>query len=430
MKRVAVTGIGAVSPLGNSFSRSWEAIKEGSSGIGAITRFDASSLAWRVAGELKDFDARAFLSWKETAKLDPFIQYAVAASVMAAEDAGLTDSNESGVTGNKLKGGNKSSALVTCHLPLNSAGIIIGSSRGGISTIEKSIDKLRTPHSGLRTRISPYLMPSTTISMAASYAAQRLGIKGNCLGVSNACASGANAIGEAFRLIRHGYAEIMLAGGAEAPLCGLCIAGYGSAGVLSAGDAIEAPRPFDRARNGFALSEGACIMVLEDYGNALKRGACIYGEVIGYGNTTDSYHITRPHAEGEAKAICMAIKEAGISPDAVDYINTHGTATKLGDIAETEAIRMVFGEKASTIPATAIKSMTGHMLAASGAFEAAATLLTIKEGVIPPTINLREKDPACDLNIVTERKCSDIKIAVSNSFGFGGVNAVIVARKA
>lgn len=428
MNRVVVTGIGAVTPLGNSFSHSWEAIKSGKSGIEWVKVFDASCLPWKVAGELKGFDARACLTEKEAGKLDPFVQYSVAAAVMASEDAGLIGSDELGVTSNKLRGKNRNSSFVTRHLSLNSAGVIIGSSRGGISTIEKSL--LRTPHSAFSAhRVSPYLMPATTISMAASYAAQKLCIKGNCLGVSNACASGTNAIGEAFRLIKHGYAEIILAGGTEAPVCRLCVEGYGAAGVLSKGNAFETPRPFDRARDGFVLSEGACILVLEDYGNALRRGAHIYGEVVGYGNTTDAFHITRPDPEGEAKAIHMAIDEAGISSDEVDYINTHGTATKIGDITEAEAISIVFGERASMMPATAIKSMTGHMLAASGAFEIAVTLMSMKEGMIPPSVNLDEKDPACGINIVTETRKTDISAAISNSFGFGGVNAVIALRK-
>lgn len=419
---MVVTGIGAVTPLGNSFSHSWEAIKSGKSGIEWVKVFDTSCLPWKVAGELKGFDARSCLTGKEAGKLDPFVQYSVAAAVMASEDAGLIGSNE-------LGGKNRNSSLVTRHLSLNSAGVIIGSSRGGISTIEKSLSRRQSAVSSQKMRISPYLMPYTTISMAASYVAQKLCIKGNCLGVSNACASGANAIGEAFRLIKHGYAEIILAGGTEAPVCGLCIEGYGAAGVLSKGNAFETPRPFDRARDGFVLSEGACILVLEDYGNALKRGAHIYGEVVGYGNTTDAFHITRPDPKGEAKAIRMAIDEAGISSDEVDYINTHGTATKIGDIAEAEAIRIVFGERTSMMSATAIKSMTGHMLAASGAFEIAVTLMSMKEGMIPPSVNLDEKDPACGINIVTETRKTDISAAISNSFGFGGVNAVMALRK-
>jgi len=425
MKRVVVTGIGSISPLGNYFRISWDAIKAGRSGIAQIRRFDASHLPWKFDGELKDFDAELYLSKKEVRRLDPFVHYAIAAATMAAEDAGLWP--HAPLTRRVLKRDN---------LPLfNSAGVIIGSSRGGISTIARELLKFHGSQvAGRGSFFSPYLMPSTTISMAASFIAQKLGITGYCLGISNACSSGANAIGEAFRLIKSGYVHLAFAGGSEAPLCKLCIEGYGVAGALSkhqrrSGVTPSTPRPFDKARDGFVLAEGSCILVLEDYESALERGAPLYGEIIGYGNTTDAFHITRPSPEGEAKAMIKAIKEAGLSPDAVNYINTHGTGTQIGDMAEAQAIKMVFGEKTSMIPATAIKSVTGHMLAASGALEIASTLMSVREGIVPPTINLDEKDPMCDINVITEERKADIKIAISNSFGFGGVNAVIVLRK-
>ncbi len=427
MKRVAVTGIGAVTPLGNSFNSLWDAAKSGISGIGRITRFDASLLPWTVAGELKGFDAEAHLSPKEIRRLDPFVHYAVAAALMASEDAGLVTY----------------SSRVTRYALPDSAGVIIGSSRGGISTIERALlqgnseVKKRNQQSAISNqhlRLSPYLMPSTTISMAASYVAQKLGIKGYCLGVSNACASGTNAIGEAFRLIKSGHSSLMIAGGSEAPICRVCVEGYGSAGALSARmgpseGAPDSPRPFDRERDGFVLSEGACVLVLEEYDHALERGAPVYGEILGYGNCADAFHMTKPDPEGEARAMEMAIKEAGVSTDDIAYINTHGTGTKLGDRAETQVLQRVFGERASEIPASALKSMTGHMLAASGVLEIASTLMSMKEGVIPPTINLTKKDPECNINIITDKKVADIQIAISNSFGFGGVNAVIVLRK-
>lgn len=436
MKRVVVTGIGAISPLADSFIRSWDALKAGRAGIGPITRFDASHLPWNVAGEMKGFDVKAYLSEREMKRLDPFVHFAVAASTMAVKNAGLIP-DTSRVT---------RYASPPLHPPRGKGGqwggVIIGSSRGGISTVEKSLlkkqnSKLETKNSELRKpflRLSPYLMPATTIGMAASYAAQKLGIKGYCLGISNACASGTNAIGEAFRLIKSGYLRLIVVGGSEAPICRVCVEGYGISGALSrhgshSETAQKVPRPFDKYRDGFVLSEGACILVLEEYDHAVKRGADIYGEIIGYGNTTDAFHMTRPDPEGEANAMIMAIKEAGISPAEVDYINTHGTGTEIGDIAEVKAIKMVLGKRASTIPATAIKSMTGHMLAASGAFEIASTLMTMKEDIIPPTINLDEKDPECDIDIITKKKKAEIKIAISNSFGFGGVNAVIVLRR-
>jgi 3-oxoacyl-[acyl-carrier-protein] synthase II len=423
MKRAVVTGIGAVSPIGNSFYESWQAAKAGLSGIGPITRFDTSEIRWEVAGEIKGFDTGAFLSQKEINRLDPFVHYAVAAAIMAAEDAGLISSN---------------SSLVTRHSSLNSGGVIIGSSRGGISTLERSIvnsnksivgkqeNTLRfTPHAS---RISAYLMTSTTISMASSCVAQKLGIHGYCLGISNACASGANAIGEAYRLVRSGYKGPVLCGGAEAPLCRICVEGYGVSGALSKVKDSSASRPFDRTRNGFVLSEGACILVVENYESAIKRGAKIYGEIIGYGNTTDAFHQTIPVPNGEAKAMKLAIEDAGLNPEDLDYVNAHATSTPLGDKTETEAIKMVFGEKSGGIPVSSLKSMTGHMLAASGALEAALTLMSMKEGVITPTINLKEHDPECDLDHVKQTREAKLDVALSNSFGFGGVNAVLVFR--
>jgi 3-oxoacyl-[acyl-carrier-protein] synthase II len=434
MNRVVVTGIGAVSPLGNSFPKSWESARAGLSGIAPITKFDVSDIRWKVAGELKGFDAERYLSRKEINRLDPFVHYAVAAAMMAAGDAGLIKQSEVNnppipplTKGGKggfergEKGGITDSEL------LNSAGVIIGSSRGGISTIEKELRKICSPRIAPRSlRTSAYLMPSTTISMASSCVAQKLGIKGYCLGISNACASGTSAVGEAWRLIRSGYKGPVLCGGTEAPLCRICVGGYGSSGALSNVDDYTASRPFDRTRNGFVLSEGACILVLEDYEAALIRGARIYGEVIGYGNTSDAFHQTIPDPEGEARAIKMALDSAGLRPEDIDFISAHGTSTTIGDKVETEAIKLSFDKKAYHIPVTSVKSLTGHMLAASGALEAAFTLLGMNEEIIPPTINLRERDPECDLDYVTQLRRAEIKFAISNSFGFGGVNAVLV----
>lgn len=441
MKRVVVTGIGAVSPLGNSFHESWEAAKAGKSGIGFITRFDASGLPWKVAGELEGFDAGAYLTLKEINRLDPFVHHAVAAAVMAVEDAGLlkqslVNSHLSSEKTNYLKTNDQ--CLMTndkfVNSSLTSGGVIIGSSRGGISTLEREIERLSI-NSPLRlmthaSRLSAYLMPSTTISMAASYVAQKIGIKGHCLGISNACASGSNAVGEGYRLIKSGYPGPVLAGGAEAPVCMICLEGYGASGALSKFNDLTASRPFDRTRDGFVLAEGACILVLEDYESAFKRGAKIYGEIIGYGNTTDAFHQTKPDPEGEARAMRLAMEEGGMMPEDIDYINAHGTSTPLGDKAETEAIKMVFGERAYKIPVSSVKSMTGHMLAASGALEAAFTLMSMNEEIIPPTINLKERDPECDLDYVTDARKANIKVAISNSFGFGGVNAVLVLKGA
>ncbi len=421
MNRVVVTGIGAVSPLGNSFNESWEATKAGLSGVAPITKFDVSDVSWKVAGELKGFNSGEYLSLKERNRLDPFVHYAVAAAMMAAEDAGLIEQNSPPLTPPLSKGGSDRGGI------LESAGVIIGSSRGGISTIEKELKKkYLTSIAHHASRTSAYLMSSTTISMASSYVAQKLGIKGYCLGISNACASGTSAVGEAYRLIRSGYQGPVLCGGAEAPVCMLCIEGYGSSGALSKVIDSSASRPFDMTRDGFVLSEGACIFVLEDYMSALKRGVRIYGEILGYGNTTDAFHQTIPSPEGEAKAIKTATDEAGLKPGDIDFINAHGTSTPIGDKTETEAIKLSFGKRAYHIPVTSIKSMTGHMLAASGTIEAAFTLMSMNEGIIPPTINLKERDPVCDLDYVTQLRRSEVKFAISNSFGFGGVNAVLV----
>jgi beta-ketoacyl-acyl-carrier-protein synthase II len=429
MKRVVVTGIGTINPMGNTLRESWAAVKAGLSGIMPITRFDASGLKWKVAGELKGFDAGRYLSRKEVLRLDLFAQYAVAAATMAAEDAGLI-SQESAVRSrqSRIK---KNCKLKTSNSELlKKAGIIIGSSRGGISTLEKEIQKMSSSRSRPRAlRTSAYLMPSTTISMASSYVAQKLGIKGHCLGISNACASGTNAIGEAYRLIKSGYKGPVFCGGSEAPLCRTCIEGYGASGVLSKMTDYSASRPFDRTRDGFVLSEGACILILEDYLSASKRGVKIYGEIIGYGNTTDAFHQTIPSPEGEAKAIKCALHEACLKPGDINFINAHGTSTPLGDKTETEAIKQSFGKSAHQIPVTSLKSITGHMLAASGALEAAATLLSMDEGIIPPTINLKERDPECDLDYVTGLRKAEIGCAISQSFGFGGLNAVLVFKR-
>ena len=423
MNRVVVTGIGAVSPLGNSFRESWEASKAGLSGIIPLTRFDISGLSWTVAGELKGFDPREYLSQKEIYRLDPFVHYAVAAATMAAEDAGLISPPHPPLTKGGYRGGVYSNLL-------DSGGVIIGSSRGGISTLEKELQKKYSSRfSPVRPRTSAHLMSSTTISMASSYVAQKLGIKGYCLGISNACASGTSAIGEAYRLIRSGRGGPLFCGGTEAPICRICVEGYGSSGALSKISDPSASRPFDKTRDGFVLSEGACVLVLEDYDSAVKRGAKIYGEIVAYGNTTDAFHQTRPIPEGEARAIRTAMDEAGLKPEDIDFINAHGTSTPLGDKTETKAIKLIFGERAYRIPVTSAKSLTGHMLAASGSLEAAFTLMSMKEEIIPPTINLKEKDSECDLDYVTHARKADIEFAVSNSFGFGGVNAVLVFRR-
>ena len=341
MNRIVVTGIGAVSPVGNSLYESWSKAKAGQSGIMPITQFDVADIPWKVAGAVKDFNAEKYLYPKERIRLDPFGHYAVAAAIMAGEDAGLIKADagfrtqQSPPLHRPLHEGVNESGAINSEL-LQSAGVIIGSSRGGIHTMEKALKKKCLSTFTEQTRcFSPYLMPSTTISMASSYVAQKLGVTGYCLGISNACASGLSAIGEAYRLIKSGYRHPVLCGGTEAPVCRTCLEGYGIAGALSRRADPSASRPFDRTRDGFVLSEGSCILVLETYESAMKRGAGIYGEIIGYGNTTDSYHQTVPSAEGEARAIQSALDEAGLKPHDIHFISAHGTSTCLGDKTET-----------------------------------------------------------------------------------------------
>jgi len=437
VKRVVVTGIGAVCPIGNSLEESWAAAKAGLSGISTITRFDSSDTKWKVAGELKGFDARRYLASKEVARLDPFVHYAVAAAIMAAENAGLIKALPHSVpidSGLPLHVAAESEARNPARFRrrplLESAGVIIGSSRGGIGTIERELRKMYSPGLTSRAaRTSAYLMPSTTISMAPSYVALKLGVRGRCLGISNACASGTSAIGEAYRAVRSGLEDLVLCGGAEAPVCRMCIEGYGAAGALSRISDPSASRPFDRTRSGFVLAEGACILVLEEYRSALRRGVRIYAEIIGYGDTTDAFHQTIPFAEGEARAITKALEDARLRPADISFISAHGTSTPLGDKTESDAIKLSFGRGAYHIPITALKSYTGHMLAASGALEAAFTLMGMNDGFVLPTINLKERDPECDLDYVTEPRKAEIEHALSQSFGFGGVNGALIFRK-
>jgi 3-oxoacyl-[acyl-carrier-protein] synthase II len=402
MKRVVITGIGAVTPLGNTFYDSWKAARNGLSGIGPVTRFETGDLSWKAAGEVRGFDSNAYLSVREQRRLDLFGVYAVSAAVMAAQDAGLARHSDY----------------------LASGGVIIGSSRGGISTLEKAF--ACNTNGNRKNRLAPYLMPATTVSAASSYVAQKLGIKGHCLGISNACASGASALGEAYRAIQGGYAGPVIAGGSEAPLCRACFDGYGGAGALSRSAGPFASRPFDRARDGFVLAEGACVMVLEEMERALKREAVVIGEIRGYAGCCDAFHQTRPEADGEKRAMIAAIRDAGLTPGDIDYVSAHATSTPLGDRVETEALKRVFGKRTDTVPISAVKSMTGHMLAASGALEAAFAAMSVREGVIPPTINLGERDRECGLNVVTRLTRMEIRYALSGSYGFGGVNAVLV----
>jgi 3-oxoacyl-[acyl-carrier-protein] synthase II len=406
VKKVVITGMGAITPLGMTLKETWDALKAGKSGISFIQGFDTAAIPCSVAGELKGFDAAQFIPYKDIRRLAPFIHYAVASAVMAYEDSGLSK----------------------IFLPSHLIGVIIGSSRGGTEVITKAVENSLIKNKPF----SAYLMPSTTLNMSSSYISMRLKLRGPSFALSNACASGTNAIGEAVRIIQTEDVVAMLAGGAEAPLCPVVIGGYGAAGALcrESDNPQRASRPFDAHRNGFVLSEGAATLVLEDAEHALKRNATIYGEIVGYGMSTDAYHQTRPHREGEAAAMKKALKNASISPDDIDYINAHGTSTISGDITETEAIKEVFGKRVMTIPVSSIKSMLGHMLGAAGAVETAITALSLKEGIIAPTINLTTPDPRCDLDYVPfKSRKADINMALTNSFGFGGVNASIIIKK-
>ncbi|MDH4028548.1 MAG: beta-ketoacyl-ACP synthase II [Nitrospirota bacterium] len=427
MKKVVITGIGAVTPLGNHMESTWDSLMKGVSGAGQITRFDPAGLPFRIAGELKGFAPDEYLTPKEVLRMDPFAQYAVAAAMMACEDAGLAGKEV------RVKSAESREKILTpgprtqnSEL-LTNAGVIIGSSRGGISSLENALER----HLLHNRPFSALLMSSSTINMASSCISIKLGIKGPALGISTACASGTNAIGEALEMIRSGRTDIVLAGGSDAPVCRLAVGGYGASGALSKKnrEPEKASRPFDRDRDGFVIAEGAGVLVLEDLDHALKRGAGIYAEIAGYGTSSDAFHQTKPDSAGEAAAIKKALDDAGVSVDEVDYINAHATSTPLGDLAEAEAVRKVFGSRTDDIYVGACKCMSGHMLAASGAVETAVTALSISRGMITPVINIDNPGPGCELNFVTSALKRELNTAITNSFGFGGVNAVLVLRK-
>ncbi len=407
MKRVVITGIGAVTPLGNDMETTWGNLVEKVPGTGHISKFDPSGLPSKIAGELKEFDPELFISEKDVLRLDPFVHYAAAAAFMAVEDAGLK--NELSTVGGQR------------------SAVVIGSSRGGITSMEKALEKYFLKGSPF----SAYLMSASTINMASSYVSIKLGIRGPSLGISTACASGTNAIGEAVRMVRSGEVDIVLAGGSEAPLCRMAVGGYGSSGALSRKNSQPetASRPFDKDRDGFVIAEGAGILVIEELGHALKRGAKIYAELAGYGTSSDAFHQTKPNSDGEAAAILNALNDANVEINEVDYINAHATSTPLGDAAETAAVRKVFGNKANDIHISSCKSMLGHMLGAAGAVETAITAISLSKGIITPTINFEAPDPECSFSYVTSTIEKEIKTAITNSFGFGGVNAVLVLRK-
>ncbi len=408
-RRVVITGVGLVTPLGTGVDKNWQALMDGRSGIGPVTRFDVSDFPTRIAGEVKDFHAEEFIEKKEIKKMDLFIQYAVAAAKMAMDESQLpiTADNEDMV------------------------GVIVGVGIAGLSSIEE-YHKLFL-ESRLK-RVSPFFIPKLIANMAPGQISIRYGAKGINYTPTSACSSGAHAIGEAFRLIRLGEQDAMIAGGAEAALTPLGLGGFiAMKAVSSRNDPPEkASRPFDRNRDGFVMAEGTGVMVLEELEQARKRGAKIYAEVIGYGANADAYHMTAPSPEGEGAARCirLALRSGGIDPLEVDYINAHGTSTPYNDATETHAIKRIFGEHAARMAVSSTKSMTGHMLGAAGGVEAVYSALALHHQCLPPTINYEEPDPECDLDYVPNvSRRAPVRVALSNSFGFGGTNVCLAFRR-
>ncbi len=409
-RRVVITGIGLVTPLGIGTEETWQALIAGKSGIGPITRFDASCHETRIAGEVKGFDPLRWMDRKDARRLDPFQQYMLAAGLMAQEASGLE------ITG-------ENAARVGC---------VVGSGVGGVTSMEAACDRLREVGPG---RISPFLIPQIIPNLGAGVLSIRLGCKGpNWVPVS-ACATGGHSIGEAVQIIRRGDCDAVFAGGSEAPLAPVCMAGFNAAKAMctSGNQAPEkASRPFDLRRDGFVPGEGAGVLVLEEREHALARGAHIVAEIAGYGANGDAHHITAPAPGGEGAIRCMrlALADANMPPNRIGYINAHGTSTPLNDAGETAAIKEVFGDHARNLAISSTKSMTGHLLGAAGAIEAAFTAMAIERGVLPPTINYETPDPACDLDYVpNEARRVEVEAAMSNGFGFGGTNAVLVFRR-
>jgi 3-oxoacyl-[acyl-carrier-protein] synthase II len=408
-RRVVVTGVGAVTPVGNTAEEFWAALIQGKSGIGPVTRFDASPLPTRIAGEVKGFDSLRYIDKKDDRKFDPFLKYAIACAVMAVEDAGL---NVERVDRDRF-------------------GVLVGSGIGGITTL---LETHKTLLEKGPDRVSPFFIPMLIINMASGLISMRFGARGPNSSIVTACATGNHAIGDAMKIIQRDDADVMIAGGSEAIILPLTFAGFCQMKAMSTrnDDPTHASRPFDAARDGFVCGEGGGLLVLESLGHALARDARIYAEVVGYGMTGDAYHMTAPdpEADGAARAMTLAVRDAGIEPSTVGYINAHGTSTPYNDKSETMAIKRVFGEHARKLAVSSTKSMTGHLLGAAGGIEAIATTLAIHHGVLPPTINYENPDPDCDLDYVpNQARKQDVEIALSNAFGFGGTNATLVFRK-
>jgi len=408
-RRVVITGMGAVTPIGNNVQELWEGLIAGRNGAGKITKFDASIFATQFACEVKNFDPAVYIDKKELKRMDIYSQFALASAAMAIED----------------------SKLDLSKINLNMAGVVFGSGIGGIQTFEEQHNLFLQ---GGPKRVSPFFVPMMIPDIAAGLISIKYGFKGPNYATVSACATSSHAIADAFILIQRGSADIMLCGGSEAPITQMSIAGFNAARALSTWNDryLEASRPFDKDRNGFVMGEGGGVLILEELEHALNRGAKIYAEIIGVGLTADAYHITAPAPEGEGAARSMkeALRDANVEPQVVDYINAHGTSTELNDVNETKAIKSVFGEHAYKLAISSTKSMTGHLLGAAGAVEAIITVLAIVNSTIPPTINLDEPDPECDLNYTPKLAIKkEIKYALSNTFGFGGHNATIMFKK-
>ena len=409
-RRVVITGLGILSPLGNDLASSWDGIKAGRSGIGPITHFDASSFPTRIAGEVKDFDPAAFIGPKDIKKMDPFVHYGVAAGLMAIKDAGLDIAGEDA----------------------ERIGIAVGAGIGGLSGIEDTT--LKYANGGVR-KISPFYVPSTIINMVSGQLSIMTGAKGPNIAAVTACTTATHNIGLAYRMIQYGEADVMVCGGSEYATTPTAVGGFCAMKALSTrnDDPTRASRPWDEGRDGFVMGDGAGVLVIEEYERAKARGARIYAEVIGFGMSGDAYHMTAPSESGEGAARCMvnAMRDAGLDAGEIGYINAHGTSTPAGDLAETMAVKAALGDAAKTVMVSSTKSMTGHLLGAAGGVEAVFSAMALKEGVIPPTINLDNPSEGCDLDYVPHTaRDVQVDVAMSNSFGFGGTNGTLIFRRA
>jgi 3-oxoacyl-[acyl-carrier-protein] synthase II len=410
-RRVVVTGLGCISPVGNTVAQAWATLLAGQSGIGTISKFDASAMACKIAGEVKNFELESYISAKEARTMDTFIHYGVAAAHQAVADAGL-------LTGDALDA--EEAARI---------GVVIGSGIGGLPMIEETHAEYTSR--GPR-RISPFFVPASIINMISGHVSMRFGFKGPNLAVVTACTTGLHSIGEAGRLIEYGDADVVIAGGAEATVSPLGVGGFAAMRALSTrnDDPAAASRPWDKDRDGFVLGEGAGVLVLEEYEHAKARGAKIYAELAGYGMSADAGHMTAPNMDGPRRAMLNALRNAGVNPDQVDYLNAHGTSTPLGDVNETQAIKAALGEHAHRLVVSSTKSMTGHLLGGAGGIESVFTVMAVHQQKVPPTINLLNPDPECDLDYCANT-ARDLKIdvALKNNFGFGGTNGTLVFKR-